>query len=263
MNQRVSISTLPSLAKDHVLVEIIGKGGNSEVWTVKDTNNNIYAAKVPFPNTINMVIDEAEVMSSLSRYPNTSPFLIYYGLYLHNNSPVMLIEYFDGITLNDVKREKVILDEEKMFWLARGIYTGLNYLHQHNKVHSDIGPQNIMLNEDRIVLIDIGNYDYTNTDMRFLAEIARTTDYYLNLMRRIEPSINKIMQKKDIYDAGMILWELVTGNNEPTREEFISNPRKYYLNIPNKTLETIINLSIDVDIHNRPTARQILDLIPE
>ena len=72
--------------------------------------------------------------------------------------------------------------------------------------------------------------------------------------------MQQLMNKMDIYDAGMILRSLATGLGEPSSDEFVEDPIIYKVNLPYHKLETIINLCIDIDPRLRPTAKDVLNL---
>ena len=52
---------------------------------------------------ISQIIKEGESLAEISKEPNTSPFLTFYGMYSNeNNLPIIVMEYFEGaFTRND------------------------------------------------------------------------------------------------------------------------------------------------------------------
>ena len=70
----------------------------------------------------------------------------------------LIEEYFEGETLDNVLRSKGYLDEQRVISIAEQVCEALLYLHQHNLVHRDVKPANILLQSNgHIRLIDLGS----------------------------------------------------------------------------------------------------------
>ncbi len=70
----------------------------------------------------------------------------------------LIEEYFEGETLDTVLGKKGCLDEKSVIAVAEQICDALLYLHQHNLVHRDVKPANILRQSNgQIRLIDLGS----------------------------------------------------------------------------------------------------------
>ena len=70
----------------------------------------------------------------------------------------LIEEYFEGETLDNVLKSKGYLDEQRVIFIAEQVCEALSYLHQHNLVHRDVKPANILLQSNgHIRLIDLGS----------------------------------------------------------------------------------------------------------
>ena len=70
----------------------------------------------------------------------------------------LIEEYFEGETLDTVLGKKGCLDEKSVIAVAEQVCDALLYLHQHNLVHRDVKPANILRQSNgQIRLIDLGS----------------------------------------------------------------------------------------------------------
>ena len=74
------------------------------------------------------------------------------------NKTYLIEEYFEGEALDNILRSKGYLDEQRVISIAEQVCEALLYLHQHNLVHRDVKPANILLQSNgHIRLIDLGS----------------------------------------------------------------------------------------------------------
>lgn len=78
-----------------------------------------------------------------------------YG-FTESNEPFIVMEFLEGVSLQDVLKQKHRLELQEFFATFAGVCDGLSYAHESNVVHRDIKPSNIMLvngdfNESKIV----------------------------------------------------------------------------------------------------------------
>ena len=83
-----------------------------------------------------------------------------------NGTAYYVMEYIRGTSLAAVIEKEGALSEEKAFGYIRQIADALEYVHSLNRLHLDVKPQNIMIdNSGKAVLIDFGvskQYDEAN-----------------------------------------------------------------------------------------------------
>lgn len=255
----MNINTLPSLSLHYELVKKIGEGGNSTVWSVKN-KDDVYACKIPLDNDLNQdIIDEATTMSLISKYPNPSKFLTFYGIYEHNGLAVMISELFAGDLLSNLRINKVNLSIKQIIFIAKSILEQLLFLHEKNLNHGDLHDNNILFNPRRVVLIDVTNQKYyPDTSNNIEAEVTRTLPQYY--IKAINSGISPVSlyQKKDIFEFGETIRGLMGYDDLPPWHEFIQNPEIYKINSQNLGLDILINSAMNIDITQRPTANDLL-----
>jgi serine/threonine protein kinase len=267
MDTNKILNIIPPLLSHYELQQQIGEGGNSTVWTVKSKDDKLYACKIP-EEANELIIDEADIMGQVAKYPNNSPFLTFYGIYSYNELTVMVTELFKGemlANLIDIVRKGTTLSEYQILSIAKSLLEQLSYLHNKGLNHGDVSNSNILYNSDRVVLIDITNQKYylewTNPETE--AEVTRTTTKsWLNAINSgISSSL--LYQKKDIFELGEIIRDLMGYRPTPPWQEFILNPDMYKVSSDYPTLNFLVNSAMNMDISQRPSSDNLLSYIRE
>ena len=92
-----------------------------------------------------------------------------------------------------------------------------------------------------------------------IAEVTGTTpQYWLEAISTTSPRI--LFQKKDIYDAGEILYSLM-GYDKNTWEDFITTADMNKYSSQMQKLYTLIEITTNENILERPSAEEILTYI--
>ena len=86
-----------------------------------------------------------------------------------NNTSYYVMEYLDGMTLQDYVRQRGVITEQEMRGIMLPIVRAVGHLHRNRITHLDIKPTNIMLTKGadgriRPVLIDFGLSKHYNAD---------------------------------------------------------------------------------------------------
>ena len=151
------------------------------------------------------------------------------------------------------------LDRDYKMHLTESMCNALKSLHDKNIVHCDLKPNNMILVEDEIVLIDFGVarnlYDkkiiVTDEDMGTLGYMCE------------ELGFGMCSKKSDIFSLGVCILELWVGeiwqegnNYEECRKEVLNSLR--YLESKEKELSQIIRKCVLKDVKKRPYIRTII-----
>ncbi|AXR74429.1 Stk1 family PASTA domain-containing Ser/Thr kinase [Auritidibacter sp. NML130574] len=124
--------------------------------------------------------------------------------------PFMIMEYVSGSTLRTLLRSSEVSIDDAVHWMS-GVLAALNYSHEHDIVHRDIKPANVMVTETGDVkVMDFGiarALSDSSTTMTQTQAVVGTAQYLSPEQARGE----QVDYRSDLYSAGCVLFELVTG----------------------------------------------------
>ncbi len=133
----------------------------------------------------------------------------------------IVMEYVDGITLEDLIESRRFLAEEAALLIFSEICQALKYAHDRNVIHRDIKPANILISKSGVVkLVDFGvstSLDASDEDGLTKAGMTIGTPSYL-APEQISNAKNRD-KRSDIYSLGVMLYEMVIGK-KPFRGGF-------------------------------------------
>src|SRR5262245_12976549 len=211
-----AIGTLNAgLAGRYTIEREIGAGGMAKVFLARDLRHGRQVAlKVIRPELISVVgaerfLSEIRVTATL-QHPNLLPLfdsgevdgLLFY-----------VMPFVEGETLRQrLEREKQLPVEEAVR-MAVVICSALDYAHRHGIIHRDLKPENVLLHEGQPMIADFGIALAISN-----AAGARVTQTGISLgtPRYMSPEQamgeRSIDARTDIYSAGAITYEMLTGN---------------------------------------------------
>lgn len=136
--------------------------------------------------------------------------------------PYIVMEFVDGITLRQLLQSGRKILPERAMEIMTGALAALDYSHRHGIVHRDIKPGNIMLTRSGDVkVMDFGI-------ARALADQGQTmtqASAVLGTAAYLSPEQARgelVDARSDIYSAGCVLYELLTGRAPFTGESPVS-----------------------------------------
>ncbi|MDR0233174.1 MAG: serine/threonine protein kinase [Dysgonamonadaceae bacterium] len=192
----------------------IGGGGMGSVWkaTHKFTGE-IAAIKVLKTNFVESefsrkkFVQEAQTLGKLSH----QNIVQYRGFDENEDGVFLVMEYVDGITLEDFINQKQGLIPEKMAYpMFLQILDACAYAHKHGIVHCDIKPANIILTSD-----NEGNFVVKILDFgiaQILSESKKAVGYTLSYASPEQIQNEDIDCRSDIYSLGVLLHKMLTGH---------------------------------------------------
>ena len=120
----------------------------------------------------------------------------------------IVMEFLDGLNLREVARRGHGLSIEQAAAIAVQVLSGLAEIHAGGAIHRDVKPANILLQQDRAVLMDLGMAHVSDaTNLTMSHETCGTPQYLAPEQARGE----RVMPQCDLYAAGVVLYELLTG----------------------------------------------------
>ena len=207
------------LGKYEIIAEI-GRGAMGAVYKARDplidrlvALKTITGGPSAQSNLLDRFYQEARSAGAL-QHPN---IVTIYELGHEKNTPFIAMEYLEGESLDRIIEQRPVLPlSVKLGYIVR-VCDALAYAHQHNVVHRDVKPANIMVTKEGVVkVVDFG--------------IARLTDMSMtqpNMMigsrAYMSPQLYKGERadaRSDIWAVGVSLYELLaykrpfTGDSE-------------------------------------------------
>jgi len=156
--------------------------------------------------------NEVEISMQVSSLPEC---LTYYATYKDSACIYMCIEHFDASPLQDLKGKlKSIKDVES---ITNQLLHALEELELAQIVHRDINLNNVLvrLNEGEtpiVKLIDFGLSINSRSKKSVLSKIHCGTPGYLP-PEAFEPDSDSIDERSDIYQLGLVVFEMITGSS--------------------------------------------------
>lgn len=189
----------------------IARGGMSTVYRCVDLRlGRAVAAKVMHdqyiydPVFVKRFEREARAMAQL-QHPN----LIGVHDFSADGEPIFLImELITGGTLRELLAERGPMPPHAATAVMRSVLTGLSVVHAQGLVHRDIKPDNVLINSDHRV--KIGDFGL----VRAAASGTATSDQIVGTVSYLAPEQvdgSEITSAADVYSAGVVLFELLTG----------------------------------------------------
>lgn len=209
--------------------QVIGRGGMAEVHEGTDTRlNRRVAIKILRPDLArdpqfqDRFHREAQAAAGLN-HPNIV------SVYDTGEQPIgellvpyIVMEYVDGVTLEHMLRNGPRIMPERSLEITAGILAALDYAHRHGIVHRDIKPANIMINtHGDAKVMDFGI-------ARAISDAATSitaSSGVMGTVKYLSPEQAKgevVDARSDIYAAGCVMYELLTGRAPFTGETLVA-----------------------------------------
>ena len=193
------------------ILERIGTGGMAIVYKAKCHRlNRLVAIKIlksdlaqneEFRRRFNA---ESQAVAQLS-HPN---IVSVYDVSRGGDMEYIVMELIDGITLKQYMERRGRMDWRESLHFITQIMRGLSHAHSRGIIHRDIKPQNIMVLRDGSVKVaDFGIACLANQGQTLTQEALGSVHYISPEQARGD----RIDARSDIYSAGVVLYEMLTG----------------------------------------------------
>ncbi len=216
------MTTARRLGDRYELGETLGRGGMAEVFEGQDQRlNRRVAVKVLRPDLArdpafqSRFRREAQSAASLNDpnivavYDTGEDMLD--GAGQHAMVPYIVMEYVDGHTLRELMSSGRRLLPERSLEIMSSVLSALDYSHAHGIIHRDIKPGNVMLTRTGDVkVMDFGIARAVADAQATMTQgnaVMGTAQYLSPEQARGEV----VDARSDLYSAGCLLYELLTG----------------------------------------------------
>lgn len=135
-----------------------------------------------------------------------------FDIFEENGTAYFVMDYIDGPSLSEIVAKEGALSEARAVRYICQVAEALKYVHDHDCLHLDIKPGNIMVDSnDNAILIDFGaSKQYDEVDGENTSTLLGKTPGYAPL-EQIGNDVVKFLPATDIYALGATLYKLVTG----------------------------------------------------
>lgn len=119
------------------------------------------------------------------------------------------MEFLEGRELRDVMNEGTLLPVDQVLNIVAQVAQGLAYAHEHDIVHRDVKPSNIMVIRDgNVKITDFGIARMASASVRTQTGMVLGSPKYMSPEQVMGKSID---QRSDIFSLGVMLYEMLTG----------------------------------------------------
>jgi serine/threonine-protein kinase len=192
----------------------IARGGMASVYEATDIRlDRTVAVKIMHPGLGDddefaaRFVREARSAARLS-HPNV---VAVYDQGDDHGTVFLAMELIDGITLRDVIRKEAPMPPARALALMEPVLSALAAAHRAGLIHRDVKPENVLIaNDGRIKVADFGLARAVSADTQHTA----TGGVLIGTVSYLAPELvvdGRADARADVYAAGVVLFELLTG----------------------------------------------------
>ena len=200
------------LAQRYEILQTLGEGGMGAVYKAKDLElDRLVALKVIRPELAKnpAIIERFKQELLLSQRVTHRNVIRIYDLGEGDGVKFITMEFIEGQDLRSLIFERKKLPPEESVAIMEQVCLALDAAHSVGVIHRDLKPQNIMRDKaGRILVMDFGLARTLEGDgMTQTGALVGTMEY----MSPEQALAKELDQRSDIFSAGLIFYELLTG----------------------------------------------------
>ena len=254
------------LNKRFRVIKKLGKGGMGEVLLAEDVKlkRNVAIKSILIKDSLGdtnaklRFLREAQTASQLDH----SNICTIYEIYEEQDKDYIVMQYIDGVTLDQIIRTKKI-SIEKIVDIAIQVCSGMMEAHSKDIIHRDIKPGNMMVDKKGVVkILDFGlaKFGDESSSKNQMETNLTEKGFVMGTIAYISPeqARGKSLDKRtDVFSFGAVLFEMVEGENPfkvdeqiETLYNVLNKDVKFTRAIPIE-LEDIIRKALEKDREKR------------
>lgn len=200
--------------RNYRIVSELGKGGMGVVYLAEHINlprrfvvKSLAPALTQDPEFLERFYQEAQNQAMLAH-----PAIVQATDYFEDSGEFFLVmEFVDGQALDAMISARGSLPESEALSIFRGILEGLGFAHRKGVIHRDVKPSNILVDQSgKARITDFGIAILAGSQRLTATGLTVGTAWYMSPEQIRRP--RSIDQRSDIYSAGIVLYEMLTGS---------------------------------------------------
>jgi serine/threonine protein kinase/WD40 repeat protein len=208
----------PRIFGEYQILEVLGRGGMGRVYKALHMKLDRIAAikilprgRLGDPQAATRFTREMKAVGRLN-HPN---IVQAYDAREIDDTPVLVMEFVDGLDLSELLRRTGSLPVAEACALARETAIALQCAHEHGLVHRDVKPSNIMLSRaGEVKLLDLGLARFyadspSGEEMTGAGQVMGTADY---IAPEQANDCRTVDIRADLYSLGCTLYKLLCGH---------------------------------------------------
>jgi eukaryotic-like serine/threonine-protein kinase len=219
----IAAANVPPLIGPYRLLRKLGEGGMGQVWLARQTApvNRVVALKFLrggiYDSSVIPRFESERQALAIMEHPAIAKVLDAGST--PDGQPYFVMEYVDGAAITRYCDAKKLQIRDRLQLFIR-VCEGVQHAHQKAIIHRDLKPSNVLVTEvdgkpvPRIIDFGIAKAisSQSTTDQTMLTQMGAMlgTPGYMS-PEQVDPNIQDVDTRTDVYSLGVILYVLITG----------------------------------------------------
>ncbi|MCK4761637.1 MAG: protein kinase [Candidatus Aminicenantes bacterium] len=217
-----------SLGKRYEIAAEIGRGGMGKIFKARDKELDIFVAikmihpeLLTNPDTVKRLKKELLMAREISH----ENVVRIHDFFDEGDVKFISMQYIEGQNLNELIRSSGPLDTKTAVNIFKQLCRGLKAAHNQGIIHRDLKPQNIMIDKTgKAYISDFGLAKSLEEKGMSMSGIVMGTPQYLSPEQAMG---EKLDRRSDIYNLGIIMYEMITGKELFSSETVLGYLQKH------------------------------------
>lgn len=234
---------------DYELIRPLGTGASASVWEARGPTGTVALKKLH--QTARLGAEQRQRLQREARVLNRIDHrcvvkVLDFGV--HDDTPYLVMELLAGRTLTDVLEQGLSIRDGLQ--LARSVVEGLAAVHRMGIVHRDVKPDNVLVTEQGVKLVDFGLVKFMDTEEWGQHSAITAANVQVGTPAYMAPEIcfgEPAGFRSDVYSVGIMLFECVTGQLPFEGESRVAWVRHHATTVPPPASSLRANVSRKLD----------------